>query len=372
MKKDKEVEMEDSKGNDGRKSKRVRLPTQPYQSPIPELNLIAKISKIDKTPTKQLDEKLIVFYRNEFLAVRNAEGSFYVCQAMQNIYKSSAKIRIRWLSQHDGDLYTPDFYDTTDFDCILTNLNLERVEKNKFRLPSEESQRTQSILKRAIDVEKGVVDNTTPTEEHPDGLDLSLYRNEDQLKKRRKKKTKSPKRNRTKSSSRSTKKSPRSLPESTGEEDEDEEDNEEDEEEEEEEEEDDEEEEVEEEEDEVAETKKSKKRGGGGASASSSPQAARPVKKRKVATPAKKAVTTNNSKKLSSSTRAGGAAISAGGGDTNASSKRSSTASSQAPSKRKSSNTDGSSMAAKRPRRAQSSSNQETNNSKTRSEYSFT
>jgi len=46
--------------------------------------------------------------------VRNAEGSFYVCQAMQNIYKSSRRIRIRWLSQDktNGEFYSPDFYDT--------------------------------------------------------------------------------------------------------------------------------------------------------------------------------------------------------------------------------------------------------------------
>lgn len=55
--------------------------------------------------------------RNEFLAVRNQEGSFYVCQAMQNIYKSSPRIKIRWLSQDKGDkngeIYAPDFYDQT-------------------------------------------------------------------------------------------------------------------------------------------------------------------------------------------------------------------------------------------------------------------
>lgn len=56
---------------------------------------------------------MIFIIRNEFLAVRNAEGSFYVCQAMQNIYKSSRKIRIRWLSQdkNNGEIYSPDFYD---------------------------------------------------------------------------------------------------------------------------------------------------------------------------------------------------------------------------------------------------------------------
>lgn len=56
---------------------------------------------------------LFLFVRNEFLAVRNSEGSFYVCQAVQNVYKSSVKIRIRWLSQGQDKMYIPDFYDTT-------------------------------------------------------------------------------------------------------------------------------------------------------------------------------------------------------------------------------------------------------------------
>lgn len=57
------------------------------------------------------------FFRNEFLAVRNAEGGFYVCQAMQNIYRSApghrSKIKIRWFSQGANDVFTPDFYDST-------------------------------------------------------------------------------------------------------------------------------------------------------------------------------------------------------------------------------------------------------------------
>uniref|UniRef100_A0A0K8SY37 Uncharacterized protein n=2 Tax=Lygus hesperus TaxID=30085 RepID=A0A0K8SY37_LYGHE len=201
------------KDGDG-KPRRKRLPTQPYQSPIPELNLIAKINKIDKTPAKPQEDKLIVFYRNEFLAVRNPEGSFYVCQARQNIYKGSSKIKIRWLSQDpNGENYSPDFYDHTEFDCILTNLNLQRVGKDQFKLPEVEAKRTDSILKRAIDVEKGIVvaDESTITEEHPDGLDLSLYRNEEQLKKRKKKPkkpSKTPKSDNRSDMSRRTKSAP--------------------------------------------------------------------------------------------------------------------------------------------------------------------
>ncbi|XP_078046467.1 uncharacterized protein LOC144474933 isoform X1 [Augochlora pura] len=184
-------ELKDLKGSqatsDGAsKPKRNRIQTQPYQSPLPEIALIVK--NLNKPPpSKAPDDKLIVFYKNEFLAVRNAEGSFYVCQAMQNIYKSSRRIRIRWLSQdkNNGEIYSPDFYDFIDFDCILTNLNLNKVDKNKYQLTKIELLRTENILKRAIDVEAGVSEKPRVTEEHPDGLDLSLYKDESQLKRRK-------------------------------------------------------------------------------------------------------------------------------------------------------------------------------------------
>ncbi|KAF5288673.1 hypothetical protein FQA39_LY15315 [Lamprigera yunnana] len=172
--------------NAGIKSKRMRTKTQPYQSPLPEVEMISKITAT--TPrSKNNEDKLIIFYKNEFLAVRNSEGGFYVCQAVQNIYKSSPRIRIRWLSQdkNDKELYTPDFYDNTDFDCILTNLNLSRAGKGKYKLPMAEKIRTDSILRRALAVEKGDAKPTSLTEEHPDGLDLSLYKEESQLKKRK-------------------------------------------------------------------------------------------------------------------------------------------------------------------------------------------
>ncbi|XP_066589723.1 kinesin-related protein 8-like [Prorops nasuta] len=174
-------------GSDGyTKPKRNRIQTQPYQSPLPDIALLVK--NLNKSPTiKTNDDKLIVFYKNEFLAVRNAEGSFFVCQAMQNVYKSSRRIRIRWLSQdkNNGEIYSPDFYDYIDFDCILTNLNLNKIDKNKFQLTKIELLRTENILKRAIDVEAGVSEKPRVTEEHPDGLDLSLYKDESQLKKRK-------------------------------------------------------------------------------------------------------------------------------------------------------------------------------------------
>lgn len=160
------------------KIKRQRTRTQHYQSPLPEVEIVAKMTST--TPrNRNVDDKLIYFYKNEFIAVRNAEGGFYLCQAVQNIYKSSLKIKIRWLSQDKndktGEIYTPDFYDLTDFDCILTSLDLERVDKGKFRLTKAEKERTDSILKRCLAVEKGEIVSPSVSEEHPDGRKYTSY-----------------------------------------------------------------------------------------------------------------------------------------------------------------------------------------------------
>lgn len=82
------------------------------------------------------------------------------------------------------DIYTPDFYDTTDFECILTNLELEKLGKDRYGLPLDERTRTENILQRALAVERGVVDKLELTEEHPDGLDVSLFHDESQLKRK--------------------------------------------------------------------------------------------------------------------------------------------------------------------------------------------
>lgn len=63
-----------------------------------------------------------------------------------------------------------------EFDCILTNVTMNRVEKDRWKLPDQEQIRIENILKRALDVEKGVVEPSSITEEHPDGREyLSFY-----------------------------------------------------------------------------------------------------------------------------------------------------------------------------------------------------
>ena len=123
----------------------------------------------------------MLFFRNEFLAVRNGEGGFYLCQAMHNVYKSSPKIKIRWLNEKEegkvnengGRIYNLDFYDQTDLECVLTTVDLEKTDSKTYELPKEELSRVENILKKAIDVEKGILPRPTVTEENPDGCKYS-------------------------------------------------------------------------------------------------------------------------------------------------------------------------------------------------------
>lgn len=114
-------------------------------------------------------------FRNEFLAVRNADGGFFLCQTMYNVYKSSPKLRIRWLSEDAAkkNQYSLDFYDSTDIECVLTSVSLNKLGKGKFELTNAELDRIKNILKKALDVEKGIVNRLDVTEENPDGCELN-------------------------------------------------------------------------------------------------------------------------------------------------------------------------------------------------------
>lgn len=106
--------------------------------------------------------------------MRNDAAGFFLCQAIQNVYKSSPRIRIRWLSEEkqNQNVYGLDFYDHTDIECVLTTVTLEKQSKGKFELTKAERERVQNILQKALDVEKGVVPRPDVTEENPNGRKL--------------------------------------------------------------------------------------------------------------------------------------------------------------------------------------------------------
>ncbi|RWS14015.1 Poly(ADP-ribose) polymerase pme-5-like protein [Dinothrombium tinctorium] len=156
-----------------RVSKRVRLQYQPFQSP--ESLAITPTFYRSTPPSRNAEDKIIVFNKGDFLAVRNESGSFYICRTAQNVYKSSKKFKIQWLNdEKDPNIYTPDFYDVTDFECVLTNLRMIRLDKGKYRLPDEERQRILNILQRALNVERGVSEIPDPRQVAMDGVDVSI------------------------------------------------------------------------------------------------------------------------------------------------------------------------------------------------------
>jgi len=154
-----------------------------------------KLNNSDAKTKKKSAKGDPVFFKDEYLAVRNDEGSFFLCKAMQNIYLGSRNITIQWLSNEDplvpakdnpdGDIYAHDFYDKTEFETILTTVELDKVlgKSKRMILPEEELARINKILQRAQDKAEGKLDmsNLQLTEDNPDGLDISLYKGEDQL-----------------------------------------------------------------------------------------------------------------------------------------------------------------------------------------------
>lgn len=110
-------------------------------------------------------------YSDEFLAVRNDEGSFYLCQCQHNIYRTSKKCRVRWLNKdhNSNDIYKLGYYDQIDKECILTSVVLENTANNSYKLMQSDRDRIDNILKKSIDVENGILPRPEVTVENPDG-----------------------------------------------------------------------------------------------------------------------------------------------------------------------------------------------------------
>ncbi|BFZ11859.1 hypothetical protein BsWGS_14898 [Bradybaena similaris] len=133
--------------------KRQRVPVSRFQSPLEELEPKFKVEKEEK----KKDENVTLYKKGAFLAVRGAEGSFYLCRAAQNIYSKSKRLRIQWLTlDTPPNVYKFDYVDTTEMETVLTEINMEKVSKDGYRLPNSEQRRAEKILDRAIRVEKGI------------------------------------------------------------------------------------------------------------------------------------------------------------------------------------------------------------------------
>lgn len=52
--------------------------------------------------------------------------------------------------------YKFDFLDSTDIECVLTNIKMDRVARETYKLPDDEKSRIELILTKAIRKEKGM------------------------------------------------------------------------------------------------------------------------------------------------------------------------------------------------------------------------
>ena len=92
----------------------------------------------------------------------------------------------------DKDIYSTEYYDKTgkfetlkmlgyvinigshpfpEFETILTSVELEKFEKKKFKLPKEELERVERLLKRSRDKESGKLNPEDISEDNPDGCE---------------------------------------------------------------------------------------------------------------------------------------------------------------------------------------------------------
>ena len=135
-----------------------------YKSPDVEPS--SKRKKIDPVEPKKLE---VIFFKNEYIAVRSLDNGYYLCQTNQNVYEKTSRFSIRWFSLHDNntDLYYPDYHDKVNMATVLTNVNVERKSCGNVKLCTEEIERVLSILNEAIETEQGVL---PPLEgDHSDG-----------------------------------------------------------------------------------------------------------------------------------------------------------------------------------------------------------
>ncbi|GFR67750.1 poly [ADP-ribose] polymerase [Elysia marginata] len=133
--------------------KRQRVPVSRFQSPLEDAEPKFK----SEAEEKKKEENINLYKKGAFLAVRGAEGTFYLCRTAQNVYSKSRRLRIQWLSvDTPPNDYKFDYVDSTEMETVLTEIKMEKVSRDIYRLPVIEKKRIETILDRALRVEKGI------------------------------------------------------------------------------------------------------------------------------------------------------------------------------------------------------------------------
>ncbi|GFO49165.1 poly [ADP-ribose] polymerase [Plakobranchus ocellatus] len=157
--------------------KRQRVPVSRFQSPLEDTEPRFK----SETEEKKKTENICLYKKGAFLAVRGAEGTFYLCRTAHNVYSKSRRLRIQWLSvDTPPNDYKFDYVDSTEMETVLTEINMEKISKDSYRLPANEKKRIETILDRALRVEKGIATADEVEEEAMEEMESAKNQEEDE------------------------------------------------------------------------------------------------------------------------------------------------------------------------------------------------
>ena len=114
------------------------------------------------TKRKKLNDDAILYQKHDSVAVRNEEGTFFLCKLMQDVRESGGNIKIRWYSEVKGEthFYRLDFHDHIQSATIIMNVNLKQTERGKYELKKRDLVRIENQLVRSLNVDDKVGEYT--------------------------------------------------------------------------------------------------------------------------------------------------------------------------------------------------------------------
>jgi hypothetical protein len=108
----------------------------------------ARSSKINSTSS---DRRVILFKSHSYLAVRNDEGTFFLCLALTNIFEHSKQSKIQWLEDIDEKTYKLGTVDWLDPLSIICKVHMKRVGESRLEIDAADLKRVKELLAKAIE-----------------------------------------------------------------------------------------------------------------------------------------------------------------------------------------------------------------------------
>lgn len=119
------------------------------------------------------DQKNVIYEKNDILAIRNEEGTFYLCQLTENVRVMRATLKIRWLDTKDGGntYFLTNQYDSIPHQSILLPVTLHKLKKEKskeqfFTLENEIKDMVVERLKRSLTSEAHMQTSSQESEQN--------------------------------------------------------------------------------------------------------------------------------------------------------------------------------------------------------------